>query len=85
MTRQPLSFQAWFQLLGGETFCSCFCVWHRWRLPCRGDQRGDLATPVEGELSVCPYLWWHSITGVAVGRAALARNEQLLLSSMGGG
>lgn len=85
MTRQPLSFQAWFQLLGGETFCSCFWVWHRRRLRCRGDQRGDLASPVEGEFSVRLYLWWHSVTGVAVGRAAPAHNKQLLLSSLGGG
>lgn len=84
MTRQPLSFQAGFQLLGGETFCSCFWVWHSRRLCCRGDQRGDLASPAEGGLPPCPCLRWHGGTGVAAGRAAPKRNKQLLLSSMGG-
>lgn len=84
MTRQPPSFQAGFQLLGGETFCSCFWVWHSQRRHCRGDRRGDLASPAEGRLSLCPCLWWHGVTRVAAGRAVPAPNEQLLLFSMGG-
>lgn len=81
MTRQPLSFQACFQLLGGETFCSCFWVWNSGRLRCRGDRPGALASPADSELSLRPRLRWHDGTGVATRRA---RNEQLLPPSTGG-
>ncbi|CAN8200061.1 unnamed protein product [Coccothraustes coccothraustes] len=80
MTRQPLSFQAWFQLLGGETSAVVFRFGTAEGFMVRGDWRGDPAFPAEGglSLSLCPYLRWHSITEVAVGKAGLAQDEQLL-------